>query len=180
MPLAALTKTPIFQTAPEAVKAAKVAKTPEYTHDGLLKVTVYRDTWLRGPQGVIESVLLYKPDDYCDEDEIEVPELVGHMCCLGFAAEAAGWTCDRLAGVSVPSSLNECGYRLPLLSKTSHPGGPDKDPHRAVTIEGVLTAINDMEMPDRTRESLLMIAGKIAGIYFTFLDAPTTPEEAPC
>jgi hypothetical protein len=135
-----------------------------------LKVVIDREKWYRGKSGA-GSRLLVRSDD---------PARDGKMCCLGFAALAAGFTEDEIRGYGTPAHLN--------LRDEIHPafkGLTDESDRRACSeVCTDMMSINDRfhydwhgdpfappsPEEDKLREAeLIRLAGQI-GMDFEFVN----------
>jgi hypothetical protein len=128
----------------------------------MLKVTVDRKWWLRG-EGASGSALLRKSD--------------GKMCCLGFAAKAAGCVNDEIEGLTSPVKVfNNEPSEFPaeldglLYPGTTADGGEDVDEKVNSEVCCRLMGNNDDEsMTEREREDAIKWEGVKIDIEFEFV-----------
>lgn len=117
----------------------------------MLEVVIDRTRWLRGTG---DGTLLRQKEGNPDYDK---------MCCLGFAARAAGMTKKEIAN---RGGISDCVRRpRALLGLFELPDGLNND-----DLEGCLMSANDDQtMNDKFRESHIIKLGKKAGILFSFI-----------
>lgn len=121
----------------------------------MLKVVVKRDMWLRG-EGGEESYLLREEDE--------------RMCCLGFAALAAGFTPDQIRRIRTPRDIGYLKPQNPLIkATTTYDAFTEARSSTNLTCD--LMQLNDDEgMEPEERERQVIELGKKIGIEFTFED----------
>jgi len=113
-----------------------------------MKVRVDRQRWLRGD---LNSFLLRESDK--------------KMCCLGFAALAAGATKDEINGLTSPANIPTI---LPDLVTKDY----DDSDYFDNKIADQLMLVNDTESitNDSEREAKIIELGNEVGIQFEFIN----------
>ena len=111
----------------------------------MLEVTVKRSQWLRG-EGGMASFLLRGSD--------------GKMCCMGFAALAAGATPSDIVGRKTVNGKNT--YTMTAQVPAIHATGDD--------LKALYDNNDNTFLSQAKRETNITIEGLKIGIKFTFVD----------
>ncbi len=97
----------------------------------------------------------------------------GMMCCLGFAALAAGCQQNEILLCAAPDPTNPAGKALPEFSIDLFPltnDTPENFVNREAPSRIILSANDNWAITDEQREAILKENGPKVGINFTFED----------